>query len=62
MSLIFGKVVLSNDKFSSIEKTRMSIDVAKPTSTQPTLKSTEHPSANIRNITLKLLNLYTILH
>ena len=26
MSLIFGKVVLSDDKYSSIEKTRMSID------------------------------------
>ena len=35
MSLIFGKVVLSDDKFSSIEKTRKSIDMAKPTSTQP---------------------------
>ena len=28
MSLIFGKVVLSDDKYSSIEKTRMSIDVS----------------------------------
>ena len=36
MCLIFGKVVLSDDKFSSIEKTCMSDDVAKPTSTQPT--------------------------
>ena len=60
MSLIFGKVVLSDDKFSSIEQTRMSIDVAKTHVDTADIK--EHPSANIRNITLKLLNLYTILH